>query len=488
MLRQVQALHYAVRWRVLAKYLGQLCLVVSLLTLGPLVAALGLDDPGLSWRCGGVLIGLAGAGMVLTRVRVPADIQVNEGIVVAAGIFLLTPVVMTYPFMAAGLSFADAMFETVSGITTTGLSTLTTVGSVSKSFLVTRAWLQWYGGLGIVVLSLAFVVEPGLTAKRLAVTEADADDLAGGTRAHARRVLRVYGLLTGVGMLALLAAGATPFDALAYTLAAVSTGGFAPHDASLAGLGAWHLQAVVMALCGLGALPFALWSGLINKQRRLALPLLQLRALVVSGLVATIVLGSWWWLTRAMPLSQIIRQAPLLAWSAQSTAGFTPMALSKLDAASKLVLILAMAVGGGVGSTAGGFKVLRLLIALRVLHVTIVRTCSPRHAVLVPRMAGQRLPESEMREALLLIVLFGGVIVTSWLPFVLMDYDPLDALFEVVSATGTVGLSVGLTSQHLPALLKGVLCADMLLGRLEIFAWLVVIYPPTWIGRRRIDV
>jgi trk system potassium uptake protein TrkH len=488
MLQQTQALHYAVRWRVLAKYLGQLCLVVSLLTLGPLAVALVLDDPGLGWRCGVVLVGLAGAGMVLRRVRVPADIQVNEGIVVTAGIFLLTPLVMSYPFMATGLDFMDAVFETTSGITTTGLSTLPTVGRVSQSFLVTRAWLQWYGGLGIVVLSLAFVAEPGLNAKRLAVTEADADDLAGGTRAHARRVLRVYGLLTGVGILALLAVGATPFDALAYTLAAVSTGGFAPHDASLAGLGAWYRQAVVIVLCGLGAVPFALWYGLIRKPRRLALPLLQPQAMVVSGLVATLVLGSCWWLTQAMPLSQIIRHAPLLAFSAQTTAGFSPVAVAKLDAASKLVLILAMAVGGGVGSTAGGFKILRLLIVLRVLHVTIVRTCLARHAVLVPRMAGQRLLDDEIREALLFIVLFGGVIVTSWIPFVWMGYDALDALFEVVSATGTVGLSVGLTSQHLPALLKGVLCVDMLLGRLEIVAWLVMIYPRTWIGRRRIDV
>ena len=86
--------------------------------------------------------------------------------------------------------------------------------------------------------------------------------------------------------------------------------------------------------------------------------------------------------------------------------------------------------------------------------------------------------------SLLLILLFVVVVALSWLPFVAMGYSPLDSLFEVVSATGTVGLSVGLTSATLPALLKGILCVDMLMGRLEIIAWLVMLYPGTWFGRR----
>lgn len=80
--------------------------------------------------------------------------------------------------------------------------------------------------------------------------------------------------------------------------------------------------------------------------------------------------------------------------------------------------------------------------------------------------------------------MFVAVVAFSWLPFVVMGYNPLDSLFEVVSATGTVGLSVGLTSTTLPAVLKGILCVDMLMGRLEIIAWLVMFYPGTWFGSR----
>ncbi|MEJ2711510.1 MAG: potassium transporter TrkG, partial [Anaerolineales bacterium] len=95
-----------------------------------------------------------------------------------------------------------------------------------------------------------------------------------------------------------------------------------------------------------------------------------------------------------------------------------------------------------------------------------------------------RLQDEEIRMALLLILLFITVVALSWLPFVAMGYSPIDSLFEVVSATGTVGLSAGLTSSTLPAVLKVILCVDMLMGRLEIIAWLVMLYPGTWFGRR----
>ena len=146
--------------------------------------------------------------------------------------------------------------------------------------------------------------------------------------------------------------------------------------------------------------------------------------------------------------------------------------------------LIAMLIGGGVGSTAGGFKLLRLLIAIAVFRQIILRTSLPQHAVMQPGLGGHTLQASEIQEAMLLILLFVIVVALSWLPFVVMGYNPLDALFEVVSATGTVGLSTGITGPSLPSPLKGVLCVDMLMGRLEIIAWLVLCYRGTWFGRR----
>ena len=282
----------------------------------------------------------------------------------------------------------------------------------------------------------------------------------------------------------LLTLGVRPFDALLYSLASVSTGGFAPHDNSLAALGSPVVYYAVILTCLAGAVPLSLYRMPYKRGRRSGTAVVQLRGLLIMGALVSVTLGISLALTEEGGWERAFRHAPILAFSAQTTAGFSTTDLSSLHAAAKLVLIMAMAVGGSVGSTAGGIKILRLLMVLSLLRVLLRRTCTSKHAVAEPRMAGQAMDESEIQEAFLVILLFLTVIVFSWLPFLFFQYDPLDSLFEVVSATGTVGLSVGVVSHDMPVLLKGVLCVDMLLGRLEILAWLVILYPRTWFGRR----
>jgi len=483
MAKQATELRYAVRFRVVFKYFGQLCLVLAALTLAPLVISVIVGDMLISLRYGIVIVVIAALGFGLARLRAPSRVQANEGMVLVALMFLFTPLVMSYPMMGSGLGFPDAFFEAVSGVTTTGLSTKTTLVGAPATFLFARAWMQWYGGLGIVVLSLALVMQPGLLAKGLAVTEAETDDLVGGTRARAQRILKVYGVLTALGIIGSFLAGVGFFDAVLYTFAAVSTGGFAPHDGSLAHL-SWFAQGWITLICLAGAIPLTFYRRMLHKKQRVAVDFLQLKTVVIACLVITLVVGASMRLSAGMAWPHVLHHAPLLAFSAQTTAGFSSLPISQFDAGSKLILIFSMLVGGSAGSTSGGFKLLRLLIAASVLRLIVLRTCLPKHAVIEPRLAGRRLQDDEIHAALLLILVFVAVVALSWLPFVALGYNPLDSLFEVVSATGTVGLSVGLTNTTLPGLLKGILCVDMLMGRLEIIAWLVLLYPGTWFGRR----
>jgi trk system potassium uptake protein TrkH len=402
--KQATELSYAVRFRVVFKYFGQLCLVLAALTLVPLAVSLLFGDTSISLRYAMVIGGLAALGASLARLRAPARIQANEGMVVVALMFLVTPLVMSYPMMSSGLGFLDALFEAISGVTTTGLSTKTTLVGAPQTFLFARAWMQWYGGLGIVVLSLALVMHPGLLAKGLAVTEAESDDLVGGTRAHARRALIVYSVLTALGITVSWLAGVGFFDAVLYTFAAVSTGGFAPHDGSLA-MFAWPAQVCITLLCLAGAVPLTLYYRIFKKKRELAVDFLQLRAIVIASFLVSLAVGATMWLSAGMSWPQILHHAPLLALSAQSTTGFSSIPVEQIDAGSKLVLIFSMLVGGGAGSTAGGFKLLRLLIAVSVLRLLILRTCLSKHAVIEPRLAGRRLQGEEIQAALLLIVL-----------------------------------------------------------------------------------
>jgi len=290
--------------------------------------------------------------------------------------------------------------------------------------------------------------------------------------------------LTACGLLLWLLLGGRPFAGLLYILAAVSTGGFAPTPGSLADLTALRLAWVVTLATLAGAIPLALYHQAWQKGWRHFWQNVELRTLLSVGILMTVLLGCFF-RAQGMSLAEIFTHAPLMAISAQTTAGFSSLDPGTLEAGSKMALILAMAMGGGVGSTAGGFKLLRVLILLGMIYRCLKSLSVPPSAVVEQRLGHRRIEPNEVQDALMIILMFIGVVFFSWGAFLVYGYAPLDALFEVVSATGTVGLSSGVTKASLPVSLKLVLCADMLLGRLEFVAWMVFFYHRTWFGRKR---
>ncbi|MBN1190465.1 MAG: TrkH family potassium uptake protein [Dehalococcoidales bacterium] len=480
----MHALRYAIRPLPVLKYFGQLCMVLSLLTLVPLAVSIIFGNYQVSIRYSIVVVGIFITGFFLQKLPTPRRIQTNEAMVITAFVFLFTALVMTWPVMGSGLSFLDALFETTSAVTTTGLSSTASVEDKPAIFLFSRAWMQWIGGLGVVILYVAIMIQPGLAAKRIGDLENYEDDLIGSTRTHARRVLIVYSILTVAGIAVLGLMGAGWLNSVVYSLSAVSTGGFSPHDNSLAGLGSQWMQAMVVLLSIAGAIPLVLYFRTYRKGWKTLIYDRQVQVLFLSGLLTALLMVILLFTLDGMKWSQALYHGVINAFSAQSTAGFASLDISQINEGSKLTLIISMFLGGSSGSTAGGVKILRLLILLQLLYVFVQRACMPRQAVLQASLGRYRLGTEEIQNALSIIFVFLIVITTSWLVFVVMGYDPFNSLFEVVSATGTVGLSAGITAPDLHPLLKGVLCADMFLGRLEILAWLVVFYPRTWIGRR----
>ncbi len=479
----MRALQYSVRFLPVLKYFGQLCIVLALLMLVPLVASILLGDYGVALRYTIIVVGVFLMGFFLQRLPTPRRIQTNEAMVITALAFLFAPMVLTWPTMASGLNFTDALFETISGVTTTGLSVTASVADKPAIFLFSRAWMQWIGGLGIVILCVATMIRPGLAAKRIGDLEDYEDDLVGSTRSHARRVIIVYSIMTGFGIIVLGMLGAGWFNGVIYSLSAVSTGGFSPHDASLAGLNSQWLQGMVILLSVAGAIPLVLYFRSFKEGARVLIRDRQVQGLLIAGLVAALITGLF--LTQdGFGWAQALRHGVLNAFSAQSTAGFSTLDISQLNTGAKLTLIFSMFLGGGVGSTAGGIKIIRLLILGQLLYIFLQRPGMPRQAVAEASLGRRRLETDEIQNALSIVFIFLIFLGISWLIFIGMGHNPLDSLFEVVSAIGTVGLSSGISAPDLHPVLKGVLCADMLLGRLEIIAWLVLFYPRTWIGRR----
>jgi len=477
----LKSLRYAVHLKAVAKYMGLLALMLACLAMAPLLVSIWFGEYELSKRCLLVLAILIIIGLPSLRIGYPADIQNNESLAITALAFIIAPLIMSYPLMGAGLGFIDAWFEAVSAITTTGLSTVANLEHLPRTFIFARAWMQWYGGLGIVVLSVAILMNHHIALRRLITP--GGEGMVTTTRIYARRVFAVYIVLTlfGFGILLLLLDDA--FVALAYTLAALSTGGFSPLNNSLGDL-PWQAQFGVTLLGLCGAIPLIFYYRLSRGSWREMFADIEVRNFLGLTLLLCLLLTISLTSQSGLSWQEAVHHGTLLGISAQTTTGFASLDVSELDGATMGFIIVAMLIGGTVGSTAGGFKILRLLVLWRLIQLTIQRTAMPAHAVSEPRLGDNTLESEEIERALLLIILFLIIIVISWLIFLPYGYDPLHALFEVTSAVGTVGLSSGLTSHELEPLLKSVLCIDMLSGRVEIIALLVVLYPGTWLGKR----
>jgi len=470
----IGALALAVRGTVVRRYLGDLLVGLTFMIAGSAAFAALTGHLDFACRSSVMVLVVAVAGWLLRRRHAPSDLQVSEALVVVALTFLVGIAAMVWPLMTDGLGLADAIFEAVSALTTTGLTTVADIEATSRAFQFTRAWMQWCGGLVIAVLALALVIEPGPGARRL--LGAESEDLVAGTRQRARRALVVYVVLLLGGALLLLGAGLGPFDAAVHALAAVSTGGFSNRYDSIADVG-YLAQLSVIGLTLCGALPLAFYSTSWGGRWRTALRDHDVPALLLAGGVFAVIVTVVLLKVDGIPFAEAFRAGPLLALSAQTTSGFEATKVANLSDAGKAALLLPMFIGGGVGSTAGGIKIARLLLVIGLIRLVWQRARVPAHAVLEE-------PPAERFATLGLVFLFMGAIVASWLPLLFLDAAPLDSLFEVVSAVGTVGLSSGLTSSTLPAFAKAILCVDMLMGRLEVVAILLLVYPGTWIGRR----
>lgn len=483
-----ESLAYAIRGTAVLRLLGDLCRALAGVALVPALFAAAAADWPFARRAAVVSMALAALAYASTRLPAVRRLQPNEAMTAVALGYLATALLMSWPLSTGGLAPLDAVFHSVSAVTTTGLTTAGSVESLSMSVIFTQAWMQWCGGLAIIVLAV-LLMEPGPAARRLSETDQYETDPLAGARQRARWALIIYSVLTVLGCAVLAALGAGWFDALVHALSGISTGGFSSHDDSLAGLGTWPIQAAVMMLALAGAIPLAryrAWGpgqpgglerlrGFLDTETR---TLLIACALLAAMLVATLALAG------GLPWQQALRTAPLLAVSAQSTAGFTPVEIGALDDSSKLLLTVSMFTGGGLGSTAGGIKIFRLLLLLRLIQLSILRPALPQHAVAGLRVDGRSIDDAGLLQAIGILACFAALVLLSWLAFVMHGHDPLDSLFEVVSATGTVGLSTGLASPQLEPLLKVVLCADMWMGRLEVLAVLVLLHPRSWIGRR----
>lgn len=454
-----------------------LCAVV----LPPCAAAAALG----SWDIAAALapqsLLLLALSILALRRPTPDVLRRIEAVVAFAAMFIVACLIAVPPFIALGMAPMDALFEATSGITSTGLSVARGAAEWPVAAHLLRGWLQWCGGFALAFAGLTILQDRTATLRELGQSTLEERDKMTTMRKQAKLLLTFYCLLTAVAVAGCLLVLPTWWEAVSIGLAAISTGGFTPRADSLASYSA-VAQVFVMLICVLGALSFLFYVMMWREGPRKAFAnghVALFLVLISSGTMLYAVLSAFLYPEGGAT----ILERCLNFISGFTTAGFSAAPIAPFPLLA-LLLMVAMAIGGDTGSTSGGMKIGRIAIAFEMVRLSFQRLRLPAHGVLPLRDRGERQSVNAITAAGAVLVLYVATVLICWAVFLASGQPALPALFDVVSAVSTVGLSAGITGPDLPAGLVALLTLAMLLGRLEFLALVAVFLPGTWIGAR----
>lgn len=469
------------RYRVLFAYSGMILSIIGVVFIFPVAVTplLYLEE--------GPLIGaflLTSAlfivtGRLLRRGFSPTgqvSLTLTEGMVIVTIVWLLTTLYCALPYMlVADLNFTQAIFESTSGLTTTGLSVIDVTTS-PRILLFYRSFTQLVGGAGIAIIALIAIAGP-TTSAGLSMAEGRAELLAPHIQYSTSLVIRIYIGYILIGIVALHLAGMNWFDAINHAFTAVATGGFSTRVESIGYWDSAAIEAVIIVLMLAGALNFLTAYTLLrgNFQAFVNNGEVRFETTVLTFSTIVLVLITT---TQAYPtFGKSLRVALFESTSALSGTGFSTTTYQIWDDFGWIILIILMITGGGSGSTAGGLKQIRVYILYKALIWEFRRAFMPMHTVNEPAIwkGEQRafLTNEQVRQTALFVFLYFITLFTGAAIIAAHDHTLGDSLFEFASSLGTVGLSVGVTQAGSPPTLLWTQIIGMLLGRLEFFALII---------------
>ena len=472
--------------------LGRLLLGLALILLLPLGIALATrGGDALAFGVSALITAVVGGILVLAApFGKGEELGHREGFAIVTFAWVFAAAFGGLPFYLSGTTptYTDAYFEAMSGFTTTGATIISRIEGLPPATLLWRGFTQWVGGLGIIVLSLAILPALGVGGMQLYKAEAPGpvvDRLAPRIRETARRLWRVYVLISAAELALLLGGGMSWLDALAHTFTTTATGGFSTRDASIGAYGSAYFDGVIAVFMFLAGASFALHyhalRGDVHGYRRNPEFLLYAAVLVgATGLVT----GTLWLSGTYGSLPEALRYAAFQTVSIATTTGYATADYDRWPALAQGFLFLLMFLGGCAGSTAGAIKYIRVLLMVKRAQAQLFKLAHPR-AVVVVRLGDRQVSDEILNGVQGFLLLYLGIYALATLAVTAFGPDLLSALAAVAATLGNVGPGLGVvgptqTYAPLPLTVKWILSACMLLGRLEIFTVLVLLSPAIW--------
>lgn len=479
------------RWRYILKVVGALTLFLAAAMLPALVVGLIYKDA--SVRALFISIGLTLAGglaLYLSCVRCRVEIVTQrEGMAVVALGWTVIGLFGALPFYFEGSFpvFVDALFESVSGFTTTGSSVLGDIEAVSPGLLFWRSLIQWLGGMGIIVLSIAILPFLGVGGMQLYKAEVPSpvpDKLQPRIRDTALILWKVYAGMTAAQVLLLMLGGMSLFEALCHAFTTMPTGGFSTRNASVAAYNSAYIDGVIVLFMLLAGVNFSLHYQFLKGRTLAFWKDAECRFFLGAVALLTLLVSVDVWGAVYDSAAQALRYGAFQVMSIITTTGYATADYEKWPAMSQLILLLCMFLGASAGSTGGGMKCLRVMLGFKYCYRELFTLVHPR-AVTHVKLAGKAVPDDVMRSVMGFLALYVALFAVCSVLLAGLGVDFVTAFAAVAATLGNVGPGFGGVGPvenfgHLPALGKWLLIWCMLLGRLEIFTVIILLVPEFW--------
>ena len=470
---------------------GLMISALGVAMFAPMIVDLIYD--GRSWRAlgiSGIMTTLFGAVLALATYTPQPDLR-------ARGAFLLTFIswvalsaFSAIPFLLdpVKLSVTNAMFEAVSGITTTGSTILTGLDDMPKGILLWRAILQWIGGVGIVVTAMAIL--PMLKIGGMQLFRLESSDMGEKILPKAASIAAwiggIYIGLTVACGIGYMLTGMNGFDAAAHAMTTLATGGYSTSDASMGGFSDHGADLVCIAFMMAGGMPFGVYL-LMVRERQFMAPFKDSQVRVFIGVMILLILSItlFLWFNSEMTRSKALRLSAFNVVSIVTGTGYASADYSTWGTFAVAAFFAFMFIGGCAGSTACSIKIFRYQVAFEALRAYLFKM--PRQNAVTPmRYGGRPIPEEVVYSVLGYFFIFFMCFAVGAIALSLLGLDAMTAWSGAASAVANVGPGLGDiigpagTYQQIPSTAKWVLMTGMIVGRLEIVTALVVLTPAFW--------
>ncbi len=462
---------------------GQMIRVLGILMLLPLIVSLIYQEPASRNAFAVTAIVLIVVGTLVTLKKPEnKEIYTREGMATVTATWILVSILGAVPYFLSGEipNFADAVFETASGFTTTGSTILNDVESVSNACLFWRSFSHWLGGMGVLVFILAVLPQNDTKTMHLVRAESPgptAGKLASKMSFSVRMLYGIYIALTVLETILLTCSKMTFFEALNHAFATAGTGGFGMKNASIAAYDSVYIDVVITIFMLLFSVNFTMYYFLLSKKFLQVFKNEELRFFLSIVVTASLLIA-----INIIPVYggffKSLRYSSFQVLTVISTAGFATADFTEWPFFSQMILLILMFVGGCAGSTGGGLKVMRILIMCKTALREIRCVLNPRSVVTI-KCDGKAIDKEVVRGVSYYFVVFMLLLAISVLLLSLDGHDIPTTVTAVITCLNNVGPGLGEINPSgnfsgFSSWSKVLLSLDMLLGRLEIYPMLVL--------------